>query len=309
MNILITGHSGFIGGATAKYFMEQNHVVYGVSRSLMPDCPHHQYTMDITDCDALSRLTNEKCIDIIIHFAGKPIVADCDRDPFAAIKANGLGTAAVLEAGRYAKVKKVIVIETDKVYGFQEEVPTKEDATPNPGSPYEFSKVIAAGCCDFYRNHYNMDVISVRPVNVFGPGDYSYTRILPASLRNISTGQGIPVQEHAINIQRDFIYVRDVAKMMYLLATEQTQHKVYNFSTNESISILEFANRVTRILNHNVEPIVVKKPGDYPEIPYQAIDGTRFNEEFDFKFTPFEEAIKETYEEYCAKFNIPILGR
>ena len=309
MNILVTGHSGFIGGATAKYFMERGHIVYGVSRSLMSDCPYHQYTMNIFDCDSLSRLVNEKCIDIIVHFAGKPIVADCDQDPFEAFKINGLGTASVLEAARYANIKKVVVIETDKVYGFQEEVPTNEDAIFNPGSPYEFSKVLAANFCDFYRNHYNMDVISVRPVNVFGPGDYSFTRLVPASMRNISEGKGIPVQEHAVNIHRDFIYIKDVAKMCYILATEKTKHNVYNFSTNDSVSILDFANRITDILEHHVKPDIVKKPGNYPEIPFQSIDGSRFVKEFSFKFTPFDNAIKETYEEYCEKFNIPISGR
>ena len=309
MNILITGHSGFIGGAAAKYFMERGHIIYGVSRSLRPDCPYRQYAMNIADFDALSRLVNEKCIDIIVHFAGKPIVADCDQDPFEAFKINGLGTASVLESARYANVKKVIVIETDKVYGFQEEVPTNEDAVFNPGSPYEFSKVLAANFCDFYRNHYNMNVVSVRPVNVFGPGDYSFTRLVPASMRNISEGKGIPVQEHAVNIHRDFIYIKDVAKMCYILATEKTKHNAYNFSTNDSVSIIDFANRITSILEHDVKPDIVKKPGSYPEIPFQSIDGRRFTEEFNFKYTPFEEAIKETYEEYCAKFNISILGR
>jgi UDP-glucose 4-epimerase len=309
MNILITGHSGFIGGATAKYFTEQGHIVYGVSRSLMPNCPHHQYSMDMIDYDSLSRLTNEKCIDVIVHFAGKPIVADCDNDPFGAFKANGLGTAAVLEAARRANVKKSIIIETDKVYGFQEEVPTKEDAIFNPGSPYEMSKVIAATFCDFYRKHYAMDVVSVRPVNVFGPGDYSYTRILPAAMRCVSEGKGIPVHQHAVNMHRDFIYIKDVAEMVYLLATEDTKHDAYNFSTNESISILDFAKRVTKILDHDVDPDIIKKPGEYPEIPYQSIDGSRFIEEFNFEFTPFEDAIKETYKEYCEKFNISILGR
>ena len=311
MNILITGHSGFIGSGTADYFVEQGHIVYGVSRSARPpsSCSHAQYIMNITDKDSLAQLANEKCVDIIIHFAGKPLVIDCDKDPYNAFKINGLGTAAVLEAARYANVKKTIVIETDKVYGFQEEVPTTETAILNPGSPYELSKVIAAQFCDFYRNHYNMDVISVRPVNVFGPGDYSYTRIMPNSLRHITSGEGIPVHEHATKMYRDFIYIKDVAKMMWILATHETKHGVYNLSTNESMSILEFAERVTKALNYSVEPMIIKKPGEYPEIPYQSIDGTRFVEEFNFKFTSFEDAAIETYEGYCEKFNIPILGR
>jgi UDP-glucose 4-epimerase len=243
-------------------------------------------------------VVNEKCIDVIVHFAGKPIVADCDQDPFYAFKANGLGTASVLESARYAKVKKVIVIETDKVYGFQEEIPTNEDAVLNPGSPYEMSKAIAAHFCDFYRKHYDMDVISVRPVNVFGPGDYSFTRIIPAAMRYVADGKGISVYEQAIDMKRDFIYVDDVARMMYLLVTEDTKHGIYNLSTNESISIMELANRVTKILYHPIEPILIKKPGVYPEIPYQSIDGSRFLDEFDFSFTPFDIAIIETYKNY-----------
>ncbi len=307
MNILITGHSGFIGRHIADYFLEQGHVVCGVARSMRPNCLHSQYAVEIDDYDSLSRLVNEKCIDTIVHSAGKPIVADCDKDPFNAFKINGLGTASVLESARYANVKKVIVIETDKVYGFQEIVPTKEDAILNPGSPYEFSKGLAASFCDFYRSHYNMNVISVRPVNVYGPGDFSFTRIVPAAMRNISEGKGIPVQEHAVEIHRDFIYVKDVARMMHLLATTDTKHDTYNFSTNESISILDFATRITGALNHSVDPIIVKKPGDYPEIPFQSIDGTRFNSEFEFDFTSFEDAIQETYRAYNEQFNMPTL--
>lgn len=309
MNILITGHSGFMGGHTADYFEQLGHVVFGVSRSLAPSCNYRQYSVDVTDYNMLSKLINEKCIDSIIHFAGKPLVADCDKDPFNAFKINGLGVASVLESARYANVKKTIIIETDKVYGFQETVPTTEDAILNPGSPYELSKALASTFCDFYRRHYNMNIISVRPVNVFGPGDYSFTRIVPAAMRSISSNDGIPVQKHAVDIHRNFIYVKDVAKMIYLLLTKTPKYSVYNLSTNEDISILDFANRITKILNHEVSPVIVKKPGDYPEIPFQSIDGSRFIHEFNFTFTLFEDAILETYEAYCEKFNIPILGR
>jgi len=309
MNILITGHSGFLGSHTAKYFMEQGHVVYGVSRSLKSNCSYYQYIMDITDYDSLARLTNEKCIDVIVHIAGKPIVADCDKDPFNAYKINGLGAAAIIEAGRYANVKKIVLVETDKVYGSQEEVPTKEDAILNPGSPYEYSKAMAARFCDFYREYYDMNIVSVRPVNIFGPGDYSYTRIIPNSMRYIFEGNGIPVQEHAINIYRDFIYINDVVMMLYILATKDTKHSVYNLSTNEPISISDLAKKITKILKHKTKPIIIPKPGTYVDIPYQAIDGSRFVNEFKFKFTPFKKAILETYKDYNEKFNLPILGR
>lgn len=308
MNVLITGHSGFIGGHVADYFHERGHIVYGVSRSLNWDCDYAQYNIDITDCKALSSLASEKCIEAIVHFAGKAIVADCDKAPFDAFMVNGMGTAAVLEAARYAKVGKVVAIETDKVYGPQFEMPTKETAGLNPQSPYELSKALAATFCMFYRDQYKMDIIEVRPVNVFGPGDHSYTRLIPAAMRAIAGGRGIPVQEPALAMSRDFIYVSDVAEMVYALATEWTAFNVYNLSPNTATTILDWAQRITRVLG-GIEPVIVRKPGVYREIPQQSIDGSRFVDEFGFDFTPFDEAIRETYDAYCAKPDLSVLGR
>jgi len=248
--------------------------------------------------DKLTSLINEKCIDIIVHTVGKPLVADCAHDPYNAYKINSLGVASILEAARNSNVKKTIVIETDKVYGFQIEIPTKEDAKFNPNSPYELSKAMGAEICNFYRKHYKMNIISVRPVNIFGPGDHSYTRIIPAAMKNILEGKGIPVQEQAINMSRDFIYVKDVTKMLYLLAMKNVTFSIYNLSTNNPITIMELANIITDILCHEIKPKIIPKPGKYSEIPYQSIDGSRFINEFNFKFTPLIQAISETYMGY-----------
>lgn len=302
MNVLITGHSGFLGDHTARFFQNNGHKVYGLSRSIRQNCQYQQYMCDILDKNKVAQILGEKFINLIVHIAGKPIVADCDKDPYNAFMINGLGTASILEAARSSGCDKVIVVETDKVYGFQEQVPTNEDAILNPDSPYELSKALSSQFCDFYRKHYSMDIVSVRPANLFGEGDYSFTRMIPASMRNINEGKGIPVHEQGDKIFRDFLYVKDAAEMIYLLSTNQTKHKIYNLSSNRSISITKLAKEITNILNHNVSPITIKKPGTYTEIPYQSIDGSRFVEEFSYEFTPFDVAIRETYEAYMKEF-------
>jgi nucleoside-diphosphate-sugar epimerase len=298
MKVLVTGHAGFLGGAVAEYFQNQGHIVYGVSRSLKPNCSYIQYCLNVTDKESLVRLVGERGIDLIIHCAAKPIVADCATDPFGAFNTNALGTAAVLEAAMLSRVAKIIVVETDKVYGYQETIPTTEDAVLNPQSPYELSKAMSSHFCDFYRRHYNMNIISVRPVNLFGPGDTSFTRMVPNAMRSINAGRGIEVHEHAIKMYRDFIYVTDVVRMMYILATQTPKSNVYNLSSNQMMSIIEIAERITKALNHPIDPIIVGKPGEYAEIPLQSIDGSKFVSEFGFEFTPFEQAIRETYQSY-----------
>lgn len=301
MKVLITGHTGFLGGSVAEYFHKQKHIVYGVSRSFRPNCAYSQYSMDIYEKESLARLISEKHIDLIIHCAAKPIVADCAADPFGAFKTNALGTASVLEAARVNNVKRIIVIETDKVYGFQETIPTTEDAILNPQSPYELSKAMSSHLCDFYRRHYGMNIISVRPVNLFGPGDISFTRLIPNAMRSIDAGLGIEIHSHAMNMYREFIYIIDAVKMIYILSTQATEFKVYNLSPGKMMSIYDTVMEIVKALDYSIEPIIVEKPGEYAEIPLQSIDGSRFVNEFGFTFTSFEQAIRETYLSYKNK--------
>ena len=145
--------------------------------------------------------------DTVIHLAGKAIVSECEESPFDAFKINGLGTAAVLEASRITHVKKIISVETDKVYGTQKIMPTPETSKLNSGSPYEFSKALSSYISDFYRNYYKMNVISVRPANLIGGGDHNTTRIMPNAFKHMLEGKGIPIYEEAKKMTRDFIYL------------------------------------------------------------------------------------------------------
>lgn len=295
MNVLITGSSGFLGKHVAHTFSENGYKVYGVTRAPVMSS-YNQYSTDVNDFDGLNKIVSERDIEIIVHTAGKPVVQDCERNPYDAYKVNGLGTASVLEAARLNHVKKVISIETDKVYGYQEVVPTNETAIPNPKSPYEFSKYLATEFAKFYREYYGLNVISVRPANLFGPFDFSTSRIIPKALDNLKHGKGIRLYDTALEMKRDFVYVADAADAIYKLASQECKSDVYNISANEPMKIKDLADKIVNTLGLNIPHDIVKKEGDFAEIPLQEIDGNLFKEEFNFDFTSFEDAIKETWE-------------
>jgi nucleoside-diphosphate-sugar epimerase len=297
MNILVTGSNGFLGRNVCDEFVRNGHTVYGVSRSISSRVSEViQHVCDITDSETMNRIVSEKSIDIIVHLAGKPIVFDCEKNPFDAYRTNGLGTASVLESARVNEVSKVLSIETDKVYGFQDEVPTDESATFNPGSPYEFSKVLAANFAEWYRNYYNINVISVRPANLFGPYDFSTSRLIPSALNNLKVGKGIRVYESALEMKRDFVYVSDAVKSIYNLATKECNFNEYNISNDDPMTIKETADRIVSALGIDIPHVIEKKSGSFKEIPLQEINGSRLSEEFGFEFTPFDQAIQETWE-------------
>ncbi|WP_440633456.1 NAD-dependent epimerase/dehydratase family protein [Candidatus Pelagibacter sp. HIMB1485] len=297
-NVLITGHNGFLGKVLIKKLKNKKLNVFGISRGINPSLECVNYFGDVTDLNRLHNIMSSKSIDTVIHLAGKAIVSECEESPFDAFKVNGLGTAAVLEASRITHVKKIISVETDKVYGKQKIMPTPETSKLNPGGPYEFSKVLSAEISDFYRKYYKMNIISVRPANLIGGGDHNTTRIMPNAFRHILQGKGIPIYEEAKKMTRDFIYVSDVAEALYILSKRNNKHYRYNLSPNKKINIYEFGKLINKTLKCKVPPQIIKKNIKFKEIPEQSIDGSLFEKEYNFKYTDLKTIIKKSFLEY-----------
>ena len=297
-NVLITGHNGFLGKALLKKLKNKKLNVFGISRGINPSLECVNYVGDVTNLNTLHNIMSSKNIDTVIHLAGKAIVSECEENPFDAFKINGLGTAAVLEAARITHVKKIISVETDKVYGIQKIMPTPETSKLNAGTPYEFSKVLSSKISDFYRYYYKMNIISVRPANLIGGGDHNTTRIMPNAFRHILEGKGIPIYEEAKKMTRDFIYVLDVAEALYILSINNNKHYKYNLSPNKKINIFEFGMLINKTLNYKVPPQIIKKNINFKEIPEQSIDGSLFQKEYNFKYTDLKTIIKKSFLEY-----------
>lgn len=297
-NVLITGHNGFLGKALLKKLQKKNLNIFGISRGINLGLECVNYLGDVTNLNILHNIMSSKNIDTVIHLAGKAIVSECEENPFDAFKINGLGTAAVLEASRITHVKKIISVETDKVYGNQKIMPTPETSKLNPGGPYEFSKVLSSEISDFYRNYYKMNIISVRPANLIGGRDHNTTRIMPNAFKHILEGKGIPIYEEAKKMTRDFIYISDVADALYILSTNNNKHHKYNLSPNKKINIFEFGMLINKTLNYKVPPQIIKKNINFKEIPEQSIDGSLFQKEYNFKYTDLKTIIKKSFLEY-----------
>lgn len=299
MNILITGHTGFLGKEVVNLLSKsRSNNIYGVSRSILGNLKCAEYAFDISNLDKLKKIIAEKNIDVVIHLAGKPTVQDCENDPYGAFTSNSLGTASVLEACRLTQVTKVISVETDKVYGLQNQEIVNEESTLNPHSPYELSKAIASNFADFYRKYYNMNIISVRPVNLIGGNDPNSTRILPRSFKSIRDKKPISIYEDSVNSYREFVYVKDVALALEVLLNNNPKEKIYNISPGKCIKIKDFVDRVLLVTGCDISPTVVKKSKEFTEIPYQSIDGSRFIEEFNFNYTNLDIILKESFQEF-----------
>lgn len=125
MKYLITGGSGSLGKELVKQLLQEGAeriVVYSRDelkqhqmQQVYPEYPKNimRYVIgDIRDLPRLILAMQE--IDVVIHAAALKQVPACEYNPFEAIKTNILGTQNVLQAAHTAKVRRVMVISTDK---------------------------------------------------------------------------------------------------------------------------------------------------------------------------------------------------
>jgi len=304
--IIVIGGSGFIGRNLCEYFSKKT-TVYNCSRS----CPSRLFNnefyikFDATYCDfeTINNLVGEKQVSAVVNLAARSIVKDCAVNPTGAFASQINPTLIALHT-LFARGSdhKVILFETDKVYGRQSPADklTDESAPLLGATPYEFSKVMASQIADFFKSDFEKRIVRLRPVNVFGPFERNWSRIVPRTINNIIRGEAPIIYDDVGTFQRGYIFSRDIAKATDLLINKDTESDVYNISPDNLISVKEIIDLISELMidYSPSKPITLAKKVEYDEIPVQRIDGSRFAREFKFGFSSIEEALKTTITYY-----------
>src|SRR3989304_723280 len=146
MNFLITGVAGFLGSALANQLAREGHLVRGLDdlssgepNSLFEDV--HFTRGDVNDRPKLWTLLQE--VDCVYHLAARVLVPESVLYPREYNNTNVGGTVSLMEAMRDVGVRRVVFVSSGAVYGDQQKQPVREDALPNPRSPYAVSKLAA----------------------------------------------------------------------------------------------------------------------------------------------------------------------
>jgi CDP-glucose 4,6-dehydratase len=213
--ILVTGGAGFIGSCLVnELLLENNEVVViddlssGKRENLNPKAKF--YKMDVRGKE-LQEVFEKEQPNIVFHFAAHPLVEDAFNNPYDAIEVNVMGTVNVLEACRKQKnIKSVIVVSSDKAYGKSEKLPYKEDYPLRGDHPYDASKSAADLIAKTYFSTYGLPVLITRFSNIFGPGDYNLSRIIPGLMDAVLKNKEFLIRSDGKMI-REYTYVKDIA--------------------------------------------------------------------------------------------------
>jgi len=236
MTILVTGGCGFVGINVAEELVARGERIVLFDRKPLPASALRDLggatsrvcvvNGDIGDVELLRSLCNEHRIDRIVHAAA--ITADARRearDPGSILAVNVQGTVSILEAARAARCSKFVFVGSGAAYGKTHDAGLLLDEASSPSSPqdlYAISKFAAERTAQRLGALWEIRVVCVRLGSVCGPWEFAtgvrdllYPQLQVAQLAVRGEQAVIPARE----VWRDWIYSRDVATAIAMLAT------------------------------------------------------------------------------------------
>jgi CDP-glucose 4,6-dehydratase len=265
-NVLITGYEGFLGSHLTKALLDLKVNIYGLDI-----LTHRKKTILLKeDLDKiniikgsvenfllLSEIIKRNKIEIVFHLAARPLVSEGLKKPMRTFSTNIKGTWNVLEASRNnALVKAIIVASSDKAYGSLRQLPYKENAPLKGKHPYDVSKSCADLLAYTYYHTYGLPVCVTRCGNVYGPGDFNFSRITPDAIRCALTGKTLLIRSDG-KFTRDYVYVDDIINGYILLAEKINNLKLsgeaFNLSDESPITVLELVKKINKLTSRKLK--------------------------------------------------------
>jgi len=267
MKALITGVAGFIGSTLAERLLTDGADVVGLDsftdyypralkeRNLSTARRHPRFRFvesRIQDADLRSMLADRSHV---FHLAAQAGVRKSWGRDFSVYTSNNVeATQILLEACVGLPLERVVYSSSSSVYGDDVPLPMREDAVPQPVSPYGVTKLAAEHLCYLYHVNEGVPVVSLRYFTVYGPRqhpDMGFHKFLRATLLDQ------PITVYGDGEQtRDFTFVHDVVAANAAAATRAVVGRVYNIGGGSRVSVNEVLDMIARVSGRRPKVIV-----------------------------------------------------
>ncbi|WP_413170703.1 UDP-glucose 4-epimerase family protein [Burkholderia latens] len=219
-HLLVTGANGFVGRAVCRRALEAGHTVTALVRQ-PGGCIDgvREWVHDRVDFDSLEAAwPTDLAADCVIHLAARVhMMRDESPDPDAAFDAtNVAGTLRLAEAARGHRVRRIVFASSIKAVGESDGgIPLSEAVRPDPQDAYGRSKLRAEQQLAQFGESTSLDVVTVRPPLVYGPGvRANFLKMMDAIAR------GLPLPLGAVAARRSLVYVDNLADALLQCAID-----------------------------------------------------------------------------------------
>ena len=253
--ILITGAGGFIGSHLVDVAISRNYQVTALAKYNSKNNwgwleNHNNKNLkiisgDITNADMMNKLI--KGHYAVIHLAALIGIPYSYVAVESYYETNVKGTMNILNSCKSNKTKRILLTSTSEVYGTAKYTPIDENHPLQAQSPYSASKMAADHMVLAHYNSFNFPATIIRPFNTFGPRQ-SLRAVIPTII-----SQAVDVKRNKILLgslkpKRDLTFVDDTVEGFIKTLNLKKHGKIINLGSGYSISILELANLILKIL-------------------------------------------------------------
>ena len=314
MTVLVTGGTGYIGSHTVVELIEKGYeviIVDNLSNSKIEvlnrlkmitnkDIPFYQD--DVCDKNKLRNIFKSHSIDAVIHFAGLKAVGESTKVPLKYYENNILSTLSLIEVMKEYNCKNLIFSSSATVYGYQEKMPIKEDASLSATNPYGRTKLFIEYILkDLYEADNSWNIALLRYFNPVGAHSSGLIGEDPSGIPNnlcpyitqVAVGKMPFLKVFGNDYDtidgtgvRDYIHVCDLAVGHVLSIKKLTTNPglvIYNLGTGSGTSVLEMIKAFEKAVGKEIKyQIMERRPGD---IATCYADCTKAYNEIGFKAT------------------------
>ena len=269
MKALVTGVAGFIGSHLASALLDHGATVVGIDsfidyyprsikeRNLDENRRRNGFRFveaDLEDADLPALLDG---MSHVFHLAAQAGVRKSWGRDFRTYTANNVdATQKLLEACAGRPLHRFVHASSSSVYGDRAAIPMKEDALPQPVSPYGVTKMAAEQLGYLYHVNYGVPAVAMRYFTVYGPRqrpDMAFNRFIRAAL------DGKPITLYGDGEQtRDFTFVADAVAATIAAGERGVPGTAYNIGGGSRVSMNQVLAIIERI---HGRPLQVHREG------------------------------------------------
>ena len=262
--IFITGGAGFIGSHISEEIFHTfkkskiivfDKLTYAGNKHYIKNIinsPRVKFVRgDINNYYSYTKLM--KKVDLAINIAAESHVDNSFTNPISFSLTNTVGAHTFLLNCINNKVKKIVHISSDEVYGEKLIGRCDETQKIEPTNPYSASKAAAEVIINSHKYSYKKEIITIRGNNVYGIKQYP-EKLIPRCIINLLRNKKIPLHGNGKN-QRFYLSAIDFAKAVVLLIKNKNSG-VYNVGSNEFYSNTQIAKLICKYLKKDPKKFI-----------------------------------------------------
>lgn len=277
--IMLTGGAGFIGTKLCSILSEENDILLydnldrnSIKNTELLNKKNIKLVVgDILDSENLKKAVNEFKPNVVIHLAAVAGIDTVIKNPVKTMQVNMIGTYNLLEALKenIDSLERVIDFSTSEVFGsyaYKVEESSNTNLAPVGEArwTYSVSKLAAEHLAHSYYKEYGMPIVTVRPFNIYGPGQVGEGAIHQFVVRAIRDEE---IQIHGDGDQiRSWCYIDDfVQGILLCLEKDEAIGNSFNIGNpRATITIGMLANSIKDIAKS--KSIIGRVPKTYVDV-------------------------------------------